>query len=754
MVMRSRNHFRSLLLAGALAAGVVAPLPAQTPAPTPPAPTGADVRIAADGPMLSAIAGSTIAAGGEEHWMGEVFPLTYELTVSRKYFQSLGETFTWDPAPLTVEEWSAPDQSDGMVGTENRAFFTRKNRAYSPVAKTVAIAPILQSVNLVTGSSGSGAFAQNNSIDEFFLKSAPARVVIKPLPAGAPDGFANAVGDFKIKATVSPMKARAGESVTWVLQVTGLGNWPDIRSLPARTLSRDFRVTPLPVQRNFKADVLFEGGIKETFVVVPTKAGSYQLPGVSFVYFDPKAARYVTLTSETVTLTVTPGDPAVLARLAKQPAEAPNTQAAAYVPHGIRVPESPPIIPLDPMNHTAFGFGPFSHHALFAEIVVPVALFVLFWLGLATRQRRLTDPLRPRRLARASMAAALQKLGGTTTRPVILAQLHHWQQGAAKFWEVDRRSPTPRDLTKTKAGRVWIELWEESDDVLFSQSAQLPPTWVERAGAALREARLPRLPVTAIFLPRNLFPFAAAGLGLFLLPSTGFAAGGVEAYAAGRFAAAQEALLKEVAAAPTNAQLRYNLALAYAQQDHWTESAVQSLAAFCLHPSDPQIRWQFAMSMERAAINQPVMVAFAHPDRAHRIASRFSPWGWGVAVGVAMVAAAALGGWFLWLAYTGGGAGWRWGAALLALAAVAVAVCGLWSIREYGPLGRQTTAVIVKATTLHSVPTEATSIQKTAPLPAGTMAITGREFLGWSQLIFPNGQTGWVRNDTLTYLYR
>lgn len=720
-------------------------------AQTPPAATDLNAKIAPDGPKLGEIALATISTGGQSHWVGEIFPLTYELKVSRKYFQSLGENFTWDPAPLTVEEWSSPDPSDGMVGTENRAIYTRTNRAYASVAKTIIVPPIIQSINLLTGSSGTGAFAQNNSIDEFFLRSDQAQVTINPLPEGAPSGFANAVGDFQIKATVSPVKARAGETVTWVLQVTGTGDWPEIRSLPARTLSKDFRVTPLPLQRNFKPDVLFEGGVKETFVIVPTKPGSYQLPGVSFVYFNPKTGKYVTLTSDTVTLTVTPGDPAVLARLDRQP-EATKTKEPAYVPHGIRVPESPPIIPLDPMNQSAFGFGPFSHRALFAEIVVPVALFVLFWFGMAVRQRRLTDPLRPRRLARASMAAALQKLGGSPTRPVVLAQLHQWQIGAARFWEVKHQSPTARDLKKTAAGPVWIELWRESDDVLFSQSGILPPSWTTRARAAWDEARLPALPVSAIFQPRNLFPFAAALI--LLVPSVATAATGADAYAAGKFAAAQEALLKEVAAAPTNAQLRYNLALAYAQQDHWPESAVQSLAAFCLNPSDAKIQWQYAMSMERAAINQPVMIAFAHPDRAHKLASRFSPWGWGVAIGVAMVAAAGLGCWFLWLAYTAPGSGLRWVAALVALLAVGVAGCGLWSIRLYGPLAKDTTAVMVKATTLHSVPTEANSIQKTAPLPAGTMAVRGRVWLGWSQLVFPNGQTGWVRTDSLTYLYR
>jgi hypothetical protein len=60
--------------------------------------------------------------------------------------------------------------------------------------------------------------------------------------------------------------------------------------------------------------------------------------------------------------------------------------------------------------------------------------------------------------------------------------------------------------------------------------------------------------------------------------------------------------------------------------------------------------------------------------------------------------------------------------------------------------------LVWKATELHSVPTEAGE-QKTEPLSAGTIAIQTGSFLGWDQLLFPNGQTGWARRDFLQPLY-
>ena len=748
MVIIMRRNWLLLFLAGSLA---LATGHAQITAPPPGAPA-ADVKVGANGPPLSTVATAMLNTGGESHWTGEVFPLTYEVTVSRHFFQSLAEGFQWDSTPLVTEEWSSPEASDSVVGADARAVYTRRNRAYSSVAKALTLAPASQPVNLVTGSSGTGAFAQNNSIDEFSVKSPPASLEIRPLPSPAPEGFVSAVGDFALKASVSPAKAKVGESIAWVLELSGSGNWPEIRGFPSRSLAKEFHVIALPLDRKFKADVLFEGSVRETLVIVPTKEGSYALPGVTFVYFDPKAGQYKTLTSEALTLSVAPGAPGVAAALALTPGAAAGPVKPAS--HATRIPESPPLLPLDPMGSSGHGMGPFSRRTLEAEVAAPLVLLLVFWLALAARQRRLTDPLRPRRLARAGMAAALRKLeppASSVPRPVLLSNLLLWQQSAARFWEVPHKSPTPRDLSRTSAGPAWIQLWRESDRVLFSENATLAPDWVEKAGNALKDARLPRLSLVAIFLPRNLLPFAA--LVVLLWPRLALGDVGTDAYNSGRFPDAQKAWQQAVTAHPNDAYARYNLALAYSQQNHWTESAAQSLAAFCLDPRDPAIRWQFAMSMERAAIDQPVITAFAHRDRLHEWISVLSPGGWSVMLGLATTVASLAAAWFLWLCYVRPGSSWRWAAILLGLAAVCVVIGGVISLKKYGPLAKHSTAVVIKATTLYSVPTEATSLQRTAALPAGTMAVVDRLFLGWSRLVFPNGQTGWVRTDVLTHLY-
>ena len=56
--------------------------------------------------------------------------------------------------------------------------------------------------------------------------------------------------------------------------------------------------------------------------------------------------------------------------------------------------------------------------------------------------------------------------------------------------------------------------------------------------------------------------------------------------------------------------------------------------------------------------------------------------------------------------------------------------------------------------TLRSIPTEADTAQKTTPLAAGSVGVADKTFLGWVRLSFPNGQTGWVRKDELTAIWK
>jgi hypothetical protein len=71
-------------------------------------------------------------------------------------------------------------------------------------------------------------------------------------------------------------------------------------------------------------------------------------------------------------------------------------------------------------------------------------------------------------------------------------------------------------------------------------------------------------------------------------------------------------------------------------------------------------------------------------------------------------------------------------------------------------MAADTRAVVVwRAGILRSIPTEADVSQKTTPLPAGSVAIADKAFLGlrWIRIAFPNGETGWIPRGEAVFLW-
>ena len=76
------------------------------------------------------------------------------------------------------------------------------------------------------------------------------------------------------------------------------------------------------------------------------------------------------------------------------------------------------------------------------------------------------------------------------------------------------------------------------------------------------------------------------------------------------------------------------------------------------------------------------------------------------------------------------------------------------SLHFYGDTADARAAIAWHQVLLRSIPTEADTQQKTSSLPAGSLAVVDKTFLGWVRLAFPNGQTGWVRQEDIVWLYR
>ena len=693
-------------------------------------------------------------------WAGEVFPLNYTLDVARRVFTGNVSNPDWDASPLVAEEWSKPDPSEVNVNGEQRAYVLYKTRAFAKAPGALDLDSVRQAVGLVTGSIGFG-FLSTPQVTQKNLESNRPHVTVRALPP-APAGFSGAVGQFKLASKVVPEKAAVGEPVTWTLELSGTGNWPDVTGLPTRDVSTDFQVVQPKAKRTTAEGKLFDATLAEDVVLVPTKAGTYALGPVSFVYFDAKAGIYRTLTAERKTLTIgAPDAPKLnLNVTAPAPAETAPPEAAAKNSAPPAIPAPPAGIPRDPLPGAERARAPLASSTLLALVLAPFALPLALWAWLAVRRAQRTDPVRPRREARARLAATLAQLRPDAPSPQLLLA---WQRDTAALWQIAHAAPPASAL----ADAAWAQLWLECDRALYGAKPDLPSDWHARAEAALAAKRVPGFNPLRAFLPRNIFPFAALVV-LSLVSFTALRAAdssasapangdaGRSAYLSGDFARAEKIWRNALATAPTDWSARHNLSLALAQQDHAGEAAAQAAAAFVENPAHSAVRWHLALASEKAGFAPAPLAAFLAPGPVPAFAQHASPAEWQTALVAAAFACALAVAGLIANAY---GRRSRAAAAtagtVLALAVVsaALAVVG-W--QSYGDAADARAVVVWRPTTLRSIPTEADTTQKTTALPAGSVAVADKTFISdrWTRLVFENGQTGWVRNDDLVALWR
>lgn len=729
-----------------------------------PAFTGGAVRSAADANVTS-----TLDPGTRTVWAGEVFPLTYTLDVARRSFNQLGTNIEWNASPLVAEDWSKFEPSELMAGGEARLHITSKTRAYAKTPGPMTLNAATQLVNLQSGSIGFGLF-QTPRIEQLSVTSNRPALVVRELPSPAPAGFRGAVGQFKLTSKVVPAKAAVGEPVTWTLELSGSGNWPDIAGLPQRDVSKDFNVVQPQARRTQAEGKLFEATLSEDVVLVPTRAGDYTLGPLDFVYFDPEAGAYKTISAPRAQVTISPA-PVVATPPATTNASEPSTTTSPPKPARVepKSPAAPIGIPRDPLLGSKRAMVPLRDRTLLLFVALPFTILPLLWGWLAIRRARHRDPVRPRREARARLEAVLAQLAAEKdpASPQTAQLLLRWQHDTAVLWEIPQAAPASTALPDA----AWSTLWVEADRALYSSTATLPTDWASRAAAALAAKRVVGFrPFTAL-RPSNLLPFVAAvGFVLLVLPRISGAqetnpsdasgehspvpADAAAAYRAGDFTAAEKSWAKVVTQNPTDSIARHNLSLALAQQDRWGEAAAHAAASFLQDPANPPTRWQLALSSEKAGYIPAPLARFFPAGPIQSLASLAAPGTWQIVlISGSLVFALALA-MFLygmyqspsrvrtWSAFTTLGIG-----ALLGLAATA-------SLHAYGTGADQRAVIAWHAGTLRSIPTEADTTQKTTALPAGSVAIEDKTFLGWIRLRFENGQTGWVRRDDVIPLWR
>jgi len=140
------------------------------------------------------------------------------------------------------------------------------------------------------------------------LTTSPTTIEVKPLPSGKPAGFGNAVGNFTMTTDINSTNVKANEAVTVTVKINGTGNLRVIKN-PEVAFPNDFEIFDPNVSTNTKNSTSGVNGSKTIeYMAIPRYGGEFEIPAITFSYFDPKTATYKTIKSEPYKLQVEKGE--------------------------------------------------------------------------------------------------------------------------------------------------------------------------------------------------------------------------------------------------------------------------------------------------------------------------------------------------------------------------------------------------------------------------------------------------------------
>ena len=137
------------------------------------------------------------------------------------------------------------------------------------------------------------------------LKSNALNLIVKPLPPNPPPSFNGQVGrNYKLKVDIKKTELNVDDPLDINIEISGNGNLKQLE-LPNLDLPQDLEKYPEEIKSNIKVNVNGISGKKKLHqLVIPRFHGSYDIPSVSFTYFDLNKKKYKTLYHPSTTIQV------------------------------------------------------------------------------------------------------------------------------------------------------------------------------------------------------------------------------------------------------------------------------------------------------------------------------------------------------------------------------------------------------------------------------------------------------------------
>lgn len=151
---------------------------------------------------------------------------------------------------------------------------------------------------------GSGFFTSYRT-EEIVTRSPKEIISILSLPQeGKPEGFSGAIGNLSMNSSINLDKINVGDPVTLSIDIFGTGNFQRI-NMPAITGERGkWKLYPESSRLQGSA---FEGVKKFQQILSPLSDEMTTLPVFEFSYFNPLEKKYITLKTDEIPISISPG---------------------------------------------------------------------------------------------------------------------------------------------------------------------------------------------------------------------------------------------------------------------------------------------------------------------------------------------------------------------------------------------------------------------------------------------------------------
>lgn len=194
---------------------------------------------------------------------------------------------------------------------------------------------------------------------------------VKPLPTPQPANFSGFVGNLDMSVSASKKSVNVNDGVTIKSVLSGIGNLKTAGD-PKISFPPDFDVFDPEITSNYSTTSSGHKGTK-TYeqLIIPRHSGTFEIPAVEYVYFDPAVGQYRTLRSKSIVIQVEGESQEQTGTTRVTSPGASNRESVQFLGQDIRYIKTK-TARLKPANTFFFGSWKF-----YLGYIIPFVLFVL-----------------------------------------------------------------------------------------------------------------------------------------------------------------------------------------------------------------------------------------------------------------------------------------------------------------------------------------------------------------------------------------